>query len=98
MHGREWNQLYENATHGCFVSDQEAVYSELCMYEFMEKCIMPMAEQSKVLFVTNYANSNSFNIAFDEALIRLKKQNADRDLQVEVLCICREEMHFINSM
>lgn len=51
---------------------------------------MPMAEQSKVLFVTNYANSNAFNIAFDEALVKLKKQNADRDLQVEVLCICRE--------
>jgi hypothetical protein len=56
----------------------------------MEECIMPMAEQSKVLFVTNYATSNVLNLAFDNALVKCKKMNADRDLQIEVLCICRE--------
>lgn len=45
---------------------------------------------NKVLFVTNYASSNSFNVAFDDALQKLKKQNANRELSVEVLCICRE--------
>jgi len=64
----------------------------------MEECIMSMAEQSKVLFVTNYGSANELNLAFDHALVKLKKMNADRDLQVEVLCICREYMHFINSI
>lgn len=64
----------------------------------MEESVMKMAEQSKVLFVTNYATSNVLNLAFDNALVKCKKMNADRDLQIEVLCICREYMHFINSI
>jgi len=60
------------------------------MYEFMEKCIMPLAEQNKILFVTNYASANELNIAFDNALVRCKKMNIGRDIQIEVLCICRE--------
>lgn len=51
---------------------------------------MPFASQGKVLFITNYANSNAFNVAFDEALRKLQKQYSDRDLDVQVLCICRE--------
>lgn len=51
---------------------------------------MTYAHVNKILFVTNYATSNSFNIAFDEALQKMKKQYANRELNVEVLCIFRE--------
>jgi len=79
-----------DATNGCFESEEEGIYSEVKIYEFMEKCIMPLAEHNKILFVTNYSSANELNIAFDNALVRYKKTNIDRDVQVEVLCICRE--------
>lgn len=52
-HEKNWNEKNLNANHSCHLTDNKGVISEFSICEFMEKCIMQMAEHSKVLFVTN---------------------------------------------
>jgi len=70
----------------------------VAIYEFFEKCIIPHAELNRVLFITDGGSDNSFAKNLDMALEKLKKQYAHRELNIEVLCIIREYMHFVNSL
>lgn len=98
QHSREWNEQFLGSTTSCFKSEQEGVESEVALYEFFEKCIIPMAETKRLLIISNCSSENSLAHNLDLALQKAKQHWTKRWENLEVLCICNESAHYTQTM
>lgn len=72
--------------------------SEVALYEFFEKCIIPMAETKRLLIISNCSSENSLAHNLDLALQKAKQHWTKRWENLEVLCICNESAHYTQTM
>jgi hypothetical protein len=72
-----------------FVSDDEAVQSEIALFNMIEKAIMTEAEINSVLFLSGSYSSCSLAYNLDQCIERMRKKSPG--IRIEVLTVISEK-------
>jgi len=71
-----------------FAVFDDGVESEIAIFDMIEKCIIPEAEDNNVLFLTAGLNVCSFAINLDICIERLRKSKPG--IKIDLVCIQEE--------
>jgi len=66
----------------------DGVESEIAIFEMIEKCIIPEAQETNVLFITSGLICCSFAVNLDISIERIKKKMPG--LKIDLICIQQE--------
>lgn len=72
--------------------------SEYSLHTFLEKCIMPYAETTRILFVGFFLRHNSLARKIDNCIENMKKRFGKKEISIQMLNIVREDYIFSNSI
>jgi len=71
---KEWLLNKWNFTHIPFSSEREKIKSEISFNDFIIKCIIPLVQDNKVLFLTRGYSECSLATNLDQVLSQLEKR------------------------
>jgi len=84
--------MINNWKHNCasFGSYDDSVESEIAIFDMIENCIIPEAEENNVLFLMSGLNHCSFSVNLDISIQRLKKRISA--INIDLICIQEENL------